>query len=108
MNKNRKIFAHKEKEEIHLLAPNFIAATKGDLDGEVDITWEPVKGAYTYIIQKRNEKNRNAKWEQVDIIDRSSYTISKLKSGKKYRFRVAAVNSKGQGPWSETVNKTAP
>lgn len=91
-----------------LKAPNFIAAAKGDMDGEINIKWEPVKGAASYVVQQCNDSNVNSKWENVDIIGKSSCTISKLKSGKKYRFRVAAVNKNGQSRWSKTVKKSAP
>ncbi|RPI16193.1 MAG: fibronectin type III domain-containing protein [Ignavibacteriae bacterium] len=106
-NLRKKIFPKEEKMKNNFVIPNFIAATKGDLDGEIDLTWEPVPNAYIYVIQMSFDNKRNSKWEQVDIIDKSSYTINKLKSGKKYKFRVAAVNSKGQGPWSEEVSKSA-
>jgi hypothetical protein len=94
--------------ELHDNRTEFIAATSGDMEGEIELIWEPVKGANTYIIQKCYENSRNTKWEQVDIVDRSSCTISKLKSGKKYKFRVAAVKAKRQGPWSDIITKKAP
>lgn len=107
MGKSKKALPRNDKAYLGLSAPNFVAATKGDFSGEVDITWEPVESAYIYIIQKCYNTS-NSKWEQVDIIDRSSYTVSKLKSGKECKFRVAAVNSIGQGPWSKEVIKSAP
>lgn len=94
--------------KLHDNRTEFTKAASGDIEGEIELAWEPVKGAITYVIQKRFEKGRNAEWEQVDIVHRSSCTISKLKSGKEYKFRVAAVKAKGQGPWSGPVNKKAP
>ncbi len=85
-----------------------LAAAAGDLDGEVNLLWEPVRGARTYVIQKSHDSGNPSRWMQEDIVTKSSCTISKLKSGRKYWFRVAAIGSNGQGPWSEPVQKKAP
>ena len=86
----------------------FIAAASGDTEGEIDLIWEPVKGTLTYVVQKSAGHKDEGKWENVDVIDKSSYTVSKLKSRKEYNFRVAALTANGQGPWSEVVTKKAP
>ncbi len=88
--------------------PLTVLATAGDLKGEIDLFWEPVRGANTYVIQKSSARKENIKWNQVDIVDKSSYTITGLKSGNKYWFRVAPVSTKGQGLWSTPVQKKAP
>ncbi len=85
-----------------------IAAASGEMNGEINLLWEPVSGARTYVIQKSLDSKNPLRWLQEDIITRSHCTVSKLKSGKKYWFRVAPVNSNGQGPWSEPVQKKAP
>ncbi len=85
-----------------------LAAASGDLDGEVNLLWEPVRGARTYVIQKSQDSKNPSRWIQEDIVTKSSCTVSKLKSGRKYWFRVAAIGSNGQGPWSEPVQKKAP
>ncbi|RPI16143.1 MAG: fibronectin type III domain-containing protein [Ignavibacteriae bacterium] len=97
--------AGKEKQEFQ---PLFLTATSGDTEGEIDLTWEPVAGAHTYLIQKSIDKIEPLKWIHEDIITKSSYTITKLKSSRKYWFRIAAIGSMGQGPWSEPVLKKAP
>lgn len=88
--------------------PSFLTATSGDTAGEIDLVWEPVEKAYTYVVQKCKDSKGPVKWKNEDIVTKSSYTVSKLKSSQKYRFRVAAVGSKGQGPWSTPVQKKAP
>jgi len=85
-----------------------IFATAGDLKGEIDLFWEPVRGANTYVIQRSSARKENIRWNQVDIVDKSSYTVTGLKTGCKYWFRVAPVSSKGQGLWSTPVQKKAP
>jgi len=78
-----------------------IAAAAGYLDGEINLQWEPVRGAECYIIQLYSCR----KWKEIDIVTRAVYTVTGLRSGKEYSFRVAAVGSKGKGKWSGTVIK---
>jgi hypothetical protein len=95
----------KEGRKKQIISPQQLSAASGDRSGEIDLVWEPVEGAGTYIIQKSSGRNM---WIQEDILSRTNCTISRLKSGRKYWFRVAAVNVKGQGPWSEPVQKKVP
>ncbi len=85
--------------------PEYFSATAGDSNGEINLHWDPVAGAKYYIIQASRGKD---KWKEIDIINKSIYTASQLKSGKQYSFRVAAVSSEGQGKWSEAVAKKSP
>src|SRR5512143_2791940 len=87
----------KNKMESPLLK---IAAASGEMNGEINLLWEPVSGARTYIIQKSPDSKNPSRWMQEDIISKSHCTVSRLRSGRKYWFRVAPVNSIGQGPWS--------
>ncbi len=89
-------------------SPQSLTATSGDSNGEIDLIWEPVYGARTYVVQRSIRSAEPVRWTQEDIITKSSYTVSKLKSGQKNWFRVAAVGANGQGPWSEPVQKKAP
>lgn len=93
---------------INELQPINLTATSGDSEGEIDLTWEPVTGSHTYLIQKSSDIHKPVKWVHEDIVTKSSYTITKLKSKHKYWFRVAAVTSKGQSTWSVPVFKKAP
>jgi len=88
--------------------PLGLTATTGDLEGEIDLVWEPVRGANAYIIQVSRHAGKPSGWIQEDVVTRSSHTISKLKSGTTYSFRIAAAGSKGQSSWSEPVSKKAP
>lgn len=98
----------KEQDNFFNDRTEFIAATSGDTEGEIDLIWEPVRGTLTYVVQKSSGNMDEEKWENVDVIDKSSYTVSKLKSRKEYNFRVAALTVNGQGPWSKVVTKKAP
>jgi len=89
-------------------SPLLLTATSGDSQGEIDLVWEPVKTADVYVIQISSGRVKPTKWKYEDIISESSYTVSKLRSGHKYWFRVAAVCSEIKGPWSNPVWKKAP
>jgi hypothetical protein len=89
-------------------APVGLTATSGDLEGEIDLAWEPVHGANAYVIQVKKSVRRQVSWLQEDVVTRSSHTMSRLKSGHEYWFRIAAAGPKGQSRWSEPVRKKAP
>jgi len=91
-----------------MLSPKSLTVTSGDIEGEVNLIWEPVKNAHSYVIQKCKVSRKVFRWMNEDIVPKSCYTLSKLKSSQKYWFRVAAVGKHGQGPWSEPVQKKAP
>jgi hypothetical protein len=91
-----------------ITAPLSLCATSGDIDGEIDLVWEPVPNANTYIIQKCSGSVKPVHWVNLDIVAKSSYTVSRLKSKHQYRFRVAAVGPSGQSEWSCPVQKKAP
>lgn len=89
-------------------APLSLSATSGDIEGEIDLIWEPVSNANTYIIQKCSGSVEHMHWVNLDIVTKSSYTVSRLKSRHVYRFRVAAVTGSGRSLWSNPVKKKAP
>jgi len=83
-------------------------AASGDMEGEIILLWEPVAGANTYVVQMSRGAGEPKHWIQEDIVTSTYHIVSKLKSGVKYWFRVAAVSSAGQGCWSKLVNKISP
>jgi hypothetical protein len=92
-----------------LAAPENLQATMSDHSGEVDLMWEPVRGAKTYIVQKCADPMTEANWQQVDLCTKSKFTVTGLVSGTKYWFRVAAKGSDpGLSPWSDPAQKMAP
>ncbi len=96
-----------------------LSVTRGDDKGEINLSWDSVESAELYVIQFSDStiglrlnraKNaastsNNTSWKTADIINESKYTIRGLKERKTYSFRVAAVTSSNQGPWSRTVKK---
>ena len=81
-------------------APQNVVATMGDLEGEVDVAWNRVRGAGSYVVECKLYNDPGA-WQQAKIIQKSRVTVTGLESGKKYSFRVRAVGAAGEGAWSD-------
>ncbi|MGE0636886.1 MAG: fibronectin type III domain-containing protein [Bacteroidia bacterium] len=93
----------------------------GKNEGEIDLKFKPLKGAKTKIVQMKEEVAQGGTqpgnpgpgspsgtaaatgiWVTLDEpVTKSRHTVKNLKSGTKYSFRVAGVNSKGRGDWSD-------
>ncbi len=69
------------------------------------LTWSKVTGAEKYQLQQYVNK----KWKTVKTTSKTSYTVTKLKANKSYKFRVRAVAGKYYGSYSSTyTGKTVP
>ncbi len=74
------------------------------IDGEKSaiLTWSKAAGAASYIVYRYNSSSK--KWKVVKRdIKKLTYTDKKLTPGKKYKYRVAAMNNGGVGEMSTTV-----
>ena len=92
----------------NLPAPADISATEGDHDGEIDLHWNQIKGAKSYVAQRTTTPTEAASWGNPTLSTKSKMTLSGLATGTKYYFRVAGVGAAGQGAWSEIAVKVAP
>jgi hypothetical protein len=86
-------------------APENLTATGGDLEGELDMPWEPVQGRDAYIGEWA--ANPAGPWTQFYVGNNSSCTASGLNPGQMYYFRVREVDPLGPGPWSDIAQKRA-
>jgi hypothetical protein len=91
-----------------LSAPAALSATAGDMDGEIDLSWDCVHGAKTYVAEKSPDPITADSWKLIKISTKSSIKVTGLVSGTKYWFRVAGIGAAGQGPWSDPATKYAP
>lgn len=91
-----------------LPAPTDFVATVGDMDGEIDLDWDSVRGATSYVVERSPDPITPTSWQQAIVVTKSKGTVSGLTSGTKYWFRVAAVGAAGQGAWSDPATKIAP
>ena len=88
--------------------PQAVTPTAGDHDGEIDLSWDMVTGAKSYVVDKSADPVTAASWFHAGVSTKSSYTVNGLTSGTRYWFRIAAVNNNGQSGWSDPATKIAP
>ncbi|XP_046554801.1 titin-like [Haliotis rubra] len=79
--------------------------------GEDTVTLEwskPKRDGGAKIVKYNIEVYEDGKWRPLDSVDAptTQYTAKKLKDGKKYKFRVSAVNSVGVGEPLDSDNVT--
>ncbi|MBI5779391.1 MAG: fibronectin type III domain-containing protein [Planctomycetes bacterium] len=91
-----------------LMPPSALSAMAGNKDGEIDLNWEPVRGANSYVIQMTSDPNVPSSWANKANATESYAVILGLTSGNKYWFRVAGLGAAGQGPFSGAESKYAP
>jgi hypothetical protein len=89
-------------------APETLTATTGDREREVELAWDTVRGARSYVVERATDPQAADSWTQAGVSPRSSLVVEGLESGKRYYFRVAAVTLNGQSPWSNHAVKVAP
>jgi hypothetical protein len=88
--------------------PSDMDATIGNHEGELDLSWDAVSGARSYLIQQTTDPNAASSWTHAGTSTKSSITINGLTSGTRYWFRVSAVGAAGQSGWSDPATKIAP
>ena len=100
----------------HPDAPTSPTATAGSAAGSVDLTWRAPaddggKSITDYWVKYvKTENDKIGSWTDWDPTEspNTSYTITGLKSGALYRFRVAAKNSVGISKGSKVARIYAP
>lgn len=88
--------------------PTSVVATDGDEEGEIDLSWDKVKGAKSYIVERSADPPTAASWGHATVVLKSTATINGLTAGTRYWFRVAVILSAGQSGWSDPATKIAP
>jgi hypothetical protein len=88
--------------------PQALGATAGDHDGQMDLSWDPVISATSYVLETSPDPPTGTSWKHLGVSTKSSFTVTDLVSGSRIWFRVAAVNSAGQSGWSDPATKIAP
>ena len=86
-----------------------LSAARGNLEGEINLQWDSIKNAVSYIIEFSCQGSlKETKWKILDIISDSRYTVRNLKSNKTYLFRIASADEKGMKQISVNIAKKAP
>ncbi|HMF57845.1 MAG TPA: fibronectin type III domain-containing protein [Pyrinomonadaceae bacterium] len=91
-----------------ITAPAALAATAGNHEGEIDLHWDKVSKARSYVIEMSADPPTVTSWQHKAVSLKSQATVEGLTSGTKYWFRVAAVSTNGQSGWSDPATKIAP
>jgi len=87
---------------------NFSVA-RGNSRGELNLHWDAIENTVSYMIEiSMLNSAGNSKWQILDIISDSFYTVRNLKSNKSYTFRIASIDEKGRKRVSDGKTKTAP
>lgn len=81
-------------------------ASKGDIIGEVDLIWNPIANVSSYVVQVSKVNGKDT-WKQVDIVTKSSCTVTGLHSNRVYKFRAAPVSGSAKYGWSNIAIEKA-
>ncbi len=74
------------------------------VQGEIEIRWKKLRGAYTYLVQMTLTNEVEASWKTVATVPRARLLKENVPSMQVHYFRIAGVGTSGQGPWSEIAN----
>lgn len=90
-----------------------LSLTGGDVQGEADGHFDPMKGAESYFVQTSNDTPDNwqpavLKESAYGLITASKFTIINLTTGSKVWARVLAHGTAGDGPFSDPATVTVP
>lgn len=91
-----------------LPAPKDVLAEEGGSDGEVIVSWSPVRGAKSYVVEMSLDITSPDNWNYQATVTKSKCYLSALDSGTRIWVRVVAINAAGQGAYSDPATKTVP
>ncbi len=97
------------KQPAPAIRPEFYV-TVGAEDGEIVLIRKAVRNAASYLWQyvPHPIPEESKLWILAGVSTQAKCVIQNLDSGSKYWFRVAAITTKGQLPWSEPIMKVVP
>jgi hypothetical protein len=73
--------------------------------GQALLRWTPERHALTYMVQvNRVSPDDATAWESMTVVSSARYRAKGLASAKVHWFRVAAIGTKGMGPWSDVAH----
>lgn len=82
-----------EKEiTVRLATPQNLSIEQSD--ESITLKWDEVKGATSYVIEKKTKSGHNA--DETITVETNSYTDSKLYSASEYSYQVKAIDANGK------------
>jgi hypothetical protein len=91
-----------------LPAPTNVEAKEGANDGDIIVTWNPVKGKTSYEVFLSFDITDSTQWSHQATVTKTKCFIAGIDSGTRIWVRVCAINAAGQGAFSDPATKTAP
>ncbi len=88
-------------------APVDLLALPDKISGQLRVRWKPVKGATSYIVERKLHEGPSA-WLPVKLLNQCKFTDTGLTPGTTYCYRVRAHAAAGAGPWSDETVRMAP
>lgn len=85
-----------------------LVVTAGDMDGALDVSWDPESNSRTYEVQIATVDPVAGPWTTKEQPTASSTQLTGLTSGSRVWIRVRGIGAKGQGPWSDPATKIVP
>lgn len=70
-----------------------LTATLGDSSGEIDLTWDRVAAAKSYVLETAINGGSLLDWKYAMVSTKSKAELTSLQTGIKYQMRVAAIGS---------------
>ena len=86
-------------------APTDVLAQTNGSPGVTKLTWKPLDGVRLYIIQQNPNPTVENGWTQVATSTKARIATNGVAPGSVMWYRVAGVDSTGQGPWSAPASR---
>jgi hypothetical protein len=86
-------------------APTDLLAMTNGSPGVTKLTWSPLDGARLYVIQQNPNPTVDTGWAQVATSTKARCETNGVEPGSEMWYRVAGVDSTGQGPWSAPTSR---
>jgi hypothetical protein len=84
--------------------PQGVTTKLGQQPGAVSVSWTPVKGAKTYLVQTTEDPAAATGWVEAAAVTKAKVALEGLTSGKRTWVRVATVGPSGTSPFGEPVS----
>ncbi len=91
-----------------LTAPRKLVARNGDHPGQIHVHWAPVYGSRLYRLEMNDgDPDQEEGWRTVAEVSAARFTMEGLASLRYYWFRVVAIGTAGESPYSDPARSVA-
>jgi hypothetical protein len=81
-------------------APGHLRALRGSHEGSVVLRWKRPVRRCVFVVEATTDPHGLTGWTRQTVCSAAKCELKGLPPGQLHRFRVAASNAHGQGPWS--------